>query len=736
MSRRMTPVVLGNARFTVYADGCVRLEYSQGGVFSEGPSLLVGLKPAKPAAADVSVRGKSVAIKTSKFELRYQDNGEVFSPENLKIVHKNHVGQKAVWVPGKRDGGNLGTTTRSLDQWKWCGGPQHYPVEGILSTDGGHFVQDDPRVYWNRKHDWPECRGHAVQFDGYFFAYGNDFKGALKDFVTVFGRIPMVPRWTFGFWYSRWYAYTDKEVLELVRRYRSEDIPIDVMIIDTDWRGGRGGWGGYDWNPKYFPNPRKTLRQLHAMGVQVSLNDHPGYDNYDGLPVNDSHIPAVARRLGPLPHQGQWACDWSRKESVEAWCDILLGPLHDDGMDFWWIDGWIKPPFVNTDSQLWANRVYYELKERKTKKRGLILARWGGVGSHRYPVQFSGDTPSEWATLRHQIDVTARGGNLGAAYWSHDIGGFFGRTIDEELFIRWSQFGAMSPVFRTHSDHGDREPWQYSGKAKAIFRKQTRIRCALAPYFYTLARQAHETGLPIVRPLYLEYNDNDGGALYRKHQYMVGRDLLVIPADGPVDKKSGQFRKRAYFPNATWYGLETDEVVFGMLDGSIDIPVERIPTFVRKGAIIPCQQVGKAVGSRAPGEIEFDYYPNPHETSRQDLYEDDGESKDYEKGGYAVTTVEGHCDDRAMTIRISAPKGAYKGMPKRRRYTVLALVDKGTRRMAAEARVGKGAWRKVPARLVRTSLAGTVQSGHLFCEVRVASRNEPVEIRLSAAFRN
>ncbi|MBU1910278.1 MAG: DUF5110 domain-containing protein, partial [Verrucomicrobia bacterium] len=638
MHRQKTPVVLGNARFTVYSDGCVRLEYSHGGKFSEGPSLLVGRKLARPAQAEVGQKGKTLTIRTPKFELTYTDDGQVFSPANLKIHHRNHVGHPMVWTPGKRDGGNLGSVTRSLDQWKWCGGPAHHPVEGLLSTDGGHFIQDDPRVYWNPKHDWPECRGHAVAFDGYFFAYGNDFKGALKDFVTVFGKIPMVPRWTFGFWYSRWYAYTDKEVIELVKRYRKEGIPIDVMIIDTDWRGG---WGGYDWNPKYFPKPRQTLAALHKLGVQVSLNDHPGYDNYDALPAEDSHIPAIAKRLGALPHQGQWACDWSRKEAVQAWKDVLLGPLFAQGMDFWWVDGWVKPPFAGTDSQLWANRAYYELAEERTGKRGMILARWGGVGSHRYPVQFSGDTPSEWSMLQHQVEFTACGGTLGAVYWSHDIGGFFGREIDEELFIRWSQFGAMSPVFRTHSDHGLREPWAFSRRARRVFRKQARIRHALAPYFYTLAREAHDTGLPLIRPLYLEYNDNDGGALWRKHQYLIGRDLLVIPAEGPVDKNSGTYRKRAYFPNGVWREIETGETVKGMLDGFVEIPLERIPTYVRQGAIVPSQPPSDALGTATPREIHFDYYPDREVPSAYTLYEDDGSSRKCENGECAWTTVRG-----------------------------------------------------------------------------------------------
>ncbi len=726
MSLKITPVTLGNARFTVYSPGCVRMEYAKDGQFSNYPSLLVGSRTARSVKADVTGRGKNLRIKTDAFELRYVDNGENFSAENLQIVHRNHTGQRAIWTPAKKDQGNIGTVTRSLDFWKWCGGPERFPVEGILSTEGGHFLPDEPRVYWNTRHAWPEDLSSRVWFDGYFFAYGNNYKSALQDFVKVFGRIPMVPRWTFGFWYSRWYAYTDKQFIELAKRYRREGVPIDVMIIDTDWRDG---WGGYDWSRNYFPAPEKALKALKKLGLRTSLNDHPGYDRYDPLPESDRHLPALAQRLGPLPHQGQWACDWSNKNAVRAWKDVLLGPFFKQGMDFWWIDGWIKPPFGKLDSQLWANRQYYEVAEEQTGKRGLILSRWGGIGSHRYPVQFSGDTPSDWSVLRKQIEFTAASGTLGAIYWSHDIGGFFERgKVDEELFIRWFQFGAMSPVFRTHSDHGIREPWKYGVRVRRLFRKQTRIRYALAPYLYTLSREAHDTGLPIVRPLYLEYNDNDGGALYRRQQYTIGRDLLVIPADHPADKRTGFCRKRVYFPNGTWYGLETNEVIFGMDDRFIDIPLERIPTYVRGGAILPCQAVGEALGTKPPAEMHFDYYPDPLCASVHTLYEDDGESMEYQQGRCARTVITASRSEEQLTWRIDAPKGSYTGMPKRRTYVLRCRLEEDEEVSEVQARIGGKKVRALKHRITRQALAGAVRTPWRFCEVRVVSPNRVVRV--------
>lgn len=725
MPLKKTPIVLGNARFTVYAPGCVRLEYAKDGQFCPFGSVLTGETRAAPQKAEVLQKKKTVEIKTDQFALFYTENGENFSAANLRIEHRNRNGDKEVWAPGKQDRGNLGTVTRSMDFWKWCGGPARHPTEGILSTDGGHFLPDEPRVYWNTEHQWIENRSKTVWFDGYFFAYGNDFKGALRDFVQVFGPIPMVPRWTFGFWYSRWYAYKDKEFIALAERYRREKIPIDVMIIDTDWRDG---WGGYDWSKKCFPKPEKTLRQLHEMGLHTSLNDHPGYDNYEPLPGNDSHIPGIAKALGPLPHNGEWACDWSNKAALDYWKANVLGPFFDQGMDFWWVDGWIKSPAGSLDSQLWANQHYYELAQERTGKRGLVLSRWGGIGSHRYPVQFSGDTHSNWETLKQQIAFTAQSGALGAAYWSHDIGGFHEKVVDEELFIRWFQFGSLSPVFRTHSAFGVREPWKFSKHCKALFRKQTRIRYALAPYFYGLAREAHETGLPLARPLFLEYNDNDGGALDRKEQYLLGRDVLVIPADGPVDKRSGTQRKRAYFPNGTWIGLELDDIKDGLYDATLDIPLDVMPTYIRQGAILPVQPVTHAIGVQAPKELHFEYYPDALNSSSVSVYEDDGESVEHAQGRFARTTMSAARDTDTVRVKIDAPKGSYKGMPDAREYVVRCRLEPGERVRQAEVRVGREAVQKVRVKMTRNSLAGEVKSPWHFAEVKVASPNAAVQI--------
>ncbi len=720
MILKKTPVVLGKAKFTVYTDGCIRMEYAGRKGFKPYPSVLFGGHNPRPVRAEVRSTGKTLIIRTPKMELKYSDDGMQFGPSNLEIRHVDASGQNVTWFPGKEDTGNFGTLVRSLDTWLHRDGFPRKEEQGLLSAQGGHLIEDDSFVCWNKEYQWPQSLSQnrvkgREGFDGYFFAYGSDFKSALADFIKVFGPIPMVPRWVFGFWYSKWHKYRGSEFVDLVKRYHREGIPIDVMIIDTDWRDN---WGGYDWSRKYFPNPEKTLKQLHDLGVHTSLNDHPGYDAYDPLPPEDSHVPEIAGRLEPLPHQGQWACDWSSKKAVMTWRDVLWAPFFRQGVDFWWIDGWIKSPFGNMDGQLWANWQYYELSEEKTNKRGLILSRWGGLGSHRYPVQFSGDTQSDWQTLQRQIRFTADSGNLGAVYWSHDIGGFFEKRIEDELFIRWVQFGSLSPVFRTHSHHGMREPWNFGSRAKGVFKKQTRMRYALAPYFYTLAREAHDRGLPLARPLYLEYPKDKNAPDFR-FQYLLGDQLLVIPADGPSQDKTGLFRKRAYFPSGSrWLALETSEIVEPKQVKNLQIPLERIPVYVKEGAIIPSQPVGKALGTAVPEELHLDCMPAFDCSSEFTLYEDDGESRGYEKKEFARTRIKARRTVKRAEVSVLKPRGSFTRMPKKRTYVIRVRLEPEDEIASVEIKRGSMEWQKNRKRVVSKVLACGIASGHRFCEVK------------------
>lgn len=721
MSTKRSKITHGNARFTVYAAGIVHCEYRTQGKFPQTPSILTAaqLPPLQPCT--VAQKGKTLTIQTDKLTLKYRDDGKPFHRDNIVVSHPKGIHGKGIWHPGDT-AQSLCELVRSLDIW-----PHHEHFEreehdGILNTLGRFCVEDTAETYRSKDNAWiektpVEHRG----IDWWFFGYGKDYPAALRDFISVFGRIPLVPRWTFGYWYSRWYEYTADDILKIAKKYRKAKLPMDVMVIDTEWR--TDNWRGYDWHPTRFKEPKKLVKQLHDMGLKVPLNDHPGYWKSDPLPAYDSCIPALKKKLSYPRYKGEWACNWADPECVQAWKEKVLSKPFKDGVDFWWIDGWIDYPFDNVKGQLWANRQYYEVVEECTGKRGIVLSRWGGWGSHRFPVQFSGDTCSDWPTLKHQIAFTADSCGAGAVYWSHDIGGFHNQTIDDDLYIRWIQFGAYSPVFRTHSAFGTREPFEYSKTAQKVFKKVVDHRYALIPFLYSLAREAYDTGLPICRPMYLHYPEIYA-AYSNRHQYTLGKDILVAPAFMAGENVT----RTVWLPPGQWIRPDIDKVYHGDGEIKIDIPLDEIPLFYRKGAIIPHQLPGEYSAQNAASTVYVDIYPPDDATAEFELYEDDGETKEFAKKKYARTLFSCTTEDKDITVKITRTRGTFDGQAKERDIVLSIWLPSSARIekvQCGNAVVSKSEWK-----LTKKYAAGTCSGASQFLTVSVCDKGNGATVRI------
>jgi len=708
MISKSQSINFGNARFTVYFPGVIRLEYQRNKLFPKTPSIITAAKLPKPLSADVKKSRRILSISTDKFNLTFEDNGKEFDRDNLKIEHP-YQKQKAVWKPGD-SGQPLVEMVRSLDVW-----PEHEHFErqehyGVLNRTGCTCIIDEAQVYRTKDNEWAEVTPYDQRGqDWWFFGYGYDYIGALQNFVNIFGKIPLVPRWVFGFWYSKWFEYTDNDIVKIAKKYRNAGLPMDVMVIDTEWR--KEGWRGYNWHPSRFKNYKSMMKQLKKMGLIVSLNDHPGYNTSDALPSDDKFIPLLKRELNEPPLRGQWACDWSSNKCTEMWKSLVLSKQFKDGMDFWWIDGWAEAPFHKIKGQFWLNRHYYETAEKANGKRGMILSRWGGWGSHRFPVQFSGDTRSNWETLKHQIKFTADSSGAGACYWSHDIGGFHDNKIDDELYIRWIQFGAFSPVFRTHSAYGSREPFEYSKLAQKVFKQVVRQRYAMVPYYYQLAREAYDTGLPICRPMYLHY-PNIYQTYSNPFQYQLGKDILVVPAF-----MSGKITFRTFWvPDGTWVRPQTGEILRGYGEQKIEIPLNDIPVFYRLGSIIPHQEPAEYTRQKPLDPLYLDIYPNPHKKTVFDFYEDDGESKNFEKNEFSRTKITCIKTINEICIKVEKPRGKFKGQLKNRIFDFniwLAPEDNVKNIFVNDNRLPKNGWCKT-----KTYAAGTCKGKTYFINVK------------------
>ncbi len=392
--------------------------------------------------------------------------------------------------------------------------------------------------------------------DWYFFGYGHDYRKALGDYVRVAGRIPLPPRFAFGAWWSRYWAYSDQEIEEIIRGFHENDVPLDVFVIDMDWhlsyeqleaRGRKGSVGPptglerlHAGTSCCFPIPTSSWPELHDERFEDELNLHPA----SGIQPWEEHYPEMARAMGIDPASRQYIpFDLTDKKFATNYMNLILHPLEKQGIDFWWLD-WQQEPntkMAGVNPTWWLNYVHFTDQQREGK-RPLLFHRWGGLGNHRYQIGFSGDTVSVWASLAFQPWFTATAANVGYAYWSHDIGGHMPGAVDPELFTRWVQFGAFSPILRTHTTKNpdsERRIWAYPEPYSSVLRSTFQLRYAMQPYIYTEARRTYDTGVAFLRPLYYDWPEDDAEAYTSKNEYLFGDQMLVAPVVAPGRKGLG-----------------------------------------------------------------------------------------------------------------------------------------------------------------------------------------------------
>ena len=379
--------------------------------------------------------------------------------------------------------------------------------------------------------------------------------------------------------------------------------------------------------------------------------------------------------------------------------------LIDQGVGFWWIDG-DRATMDGLDSQMWTNRVYYDYQQAHTGERSLIFSRYGGPGSHRYPASFTADCYSNWKVLAWEVPYTVKSGNVLVPYVTHDIGGFIGPLKDDfELYARWVQFGALSPILRLHSAHENpdegnaRLPWAYGAKGTELARRFFQLRYRLIPYLYSYCREAYDTGLPLCRGLYLEY-PNEPEAYRRFDEYLLGRELLVAPI---TSRGLGGLATRSiWFPPGEWTDFFTGKTYPGGRTVDFQCPLERMPLFVRRGSILPMQP-DVATDTAAPvNPLILDVYPGADASFS--VYEDDGTSLDYKQGRCRRTPVALTGKAGNWVVTIGPPQGAYTGMSPRARYELHVHADRPLARVTANGAPQPVKW-DATARVTTLTLA-------------------------------
>ncbi|EXJ23733.1 Maltodextrin glucosidase [Alkalibacterium sp. AK22] len=644
-------------RFTLITEKLIRMEYSQTGYFEDRATQLVKHRGLGEVEYELKETEHTLEITTRTFHLKYIKEKE-FSPRNLHIdVRYNYSNYTNRWYYGQSVD-TLKGTLRTLDRVDG-----HAKLEESIISEFGYAALNDSKSFIFDEKEVIGVKDNP-HTDVYFFAYGRNYLEAIQDFYRLSGFPPLLPRYALGNWWSRYWKYTEESYLKLIDRFEAEKIPLSVSVIDMEWhktdvpsRYG-SGWTGYSWNRDFFPDPKRFLSNLHERGLAVTLNVHPA----DGIRAFEDPYETVARRLDlnqVIEEPAQF--DLMDADFRAAYFEDVHHPLEEEGIDFWWID-WQQGEYSSSDiDPLWLLNHYHfhDLKDRGEK--ALILSRYAGPGSHRYPIGFSGDSMITWDSLNFQPYLTSTSSNIGYTWWSHDIGGHYRGYKDEELVQRWFQFGVFSPINRLHSSNSafsSKEPWNYSDPVKANMTKFLRLRHALLPYLYTANVLTHEKGIPLVQPVYYHY-PFEQQSYDIKNEYFFGSELLVLPITSKKDDETLYGSDVIFFPEGYWFDIFSNRRYKGNAKLQIFRKPEDMPVFAKEGAIIPLDaRPTETVNGELPEEIEWLVYPG----------KSNGYSMVEDQNGFRMNSdFSMNINEQSICMNIF---GDRQIMPKGRRHTI------------------------------------------------------------------
>ena len=511
----------------------------------------------------------------------------------------------------------------------------------------------------------------------------------MAEYAGLTGRPEMPPLWALGYQQSHRTLAGRDEVLHLARTFREKRLPCDVLIyLGTGFTPS--GWnaanGSFAFNRSAFPDPAAVIRELHALNFRVVL-----------------HAVILARSLRGSAAD---ACDLRRYDEEEAGC---YWNVHRKvaalGADGWWPD---EGDPLDATSRLVRNRMYWEGPQLdRPDERPYALHRNGHAGMQRYGAfLWSGDVYATWETLRTHVAVAINTGLSGIPYWGTDIGGFVPTAeYTGELHVRWFQFGAFCPLFRSHGrtrhlrlpwgwNTGDLGPDEltstsyangaanpdptelHNAEVEPICRRYLELRYRLLPYLYSVVREGHETGLPVMRALWLHHPE-DPAAVARGDEYLWGRDLLVAPVT-----EKGAVSRPVYLPRGPWYDFWTEARAEGGGEIRRAVDLATMPLYVRAGAILPFGPVKQYTADTVDGPLTLQVYPGADGSFT--LYEDDGLTFAYRQGDWMGLHVQWH--DAGRRLALSLAEGSRMRPPLRREIDVRVVPDRAPRRVVFEGR--------------------------------------------------
>ena len=563
---------------------------------------------------------------------------------NLSIDGQNVIEMQNMWLP---------PTASTIVRLK----AGHHVLKAELSRG------DSPVIYYNKVKDETVFRSPVATAVDYTVFVGSPDE-IIAGYRELTGVAPLMPRWALGYIHCRERFHSSDEILQTANRFRSEQLPVDVLVQDWQY-WGKYGWNAMRFDEDHYPDPKALTDSLHAMNMRLMLSVWSKIDKNSEVGkqmlADNYYIPGT-----------DWI-DFFNPDAAAAYWKNFSSRLVPLGIDAWWQDATependdLKGRRVNNGKwagedvrniyPLLVNKTVYEGLYNETNQRPMILTRCAFPGIQRYgSAMWSGDVGNDWETFRRQLTAGLGMQAAGIPWWTYDAGGFFrpGNQYTDQAYIermlRWIETSVFLPLMRVHGYMSNTEPWNYGAEAQKAIGRALNERYRLLPYIYSHAAEIASDGSTLMRPLVFDFA-SDAQALDQKYEYMFGRSLLVSPVTEP-----GVTSWQTYLPvnEGGWYDYYTGRHYEGGQSVTTTVAADYIPVFVRAGSIIPLK------------DDEVLLYPGANGTFT--LYEDDGVTRDYEKGQCSRITFQ--WDNAQHKLTIDKRVGKYQDMAARRTFRV------------------------------------------------------------------